>query len=82
MVKCKLANWCGFVSAAINVLFWVLVLNPFGLKGFPHDIEINFLAILLSLIGSIVAAVKASRWWFVSTLVSLATFGFLEYSLR
>jgi len=82
MVKNKQANWFGISSVVINAVFWLLVLNPFGWGGFPNDTVISEAAILLALIGSLVAVWKASRWWFISTVASLVAFVAIQYALR
>ena len=81
-MKRRLANWLGVCGTAIIAAFWCCVLNPFGLQGFPNDTIISEIAVLLALVGSVIAFFKGSRWWSLTVLASLLTFVAIQYALR
>jgi hypothetical protein len=83
MVTKKVAGWFGICSAAIIASFWFLALNPFNWSlGFPNDTIISEIAVLVAFLGSIIACLKASRWWSIGVLVSFLTFLIAIYELR
>jgi hypothetical protein len=83
MVTKKVANGLGICSVAIIASFWFLVLNPFRWNlGFLNDTIISEIAVLMALLGSIVAFFKASRWWSLSILTSLLTLLAVQHALR
>ena len=76
------ANILGWVSVAGNILFWSAIFNPFGWRGFRGDVMLTGSVLLLSLITSLVAFFKASRWWAICTVISIASLAVFELALK
>jgi hypothetical protein len=74
MMTKKTANFGGTVGSAIIMLFWIMLLTPFGRShGFPRDIVVIKAVVSLAFIGCAIAAFKGSRWWWIAFVVSLGT---------
>jgi hypothetical protein len=70
-------------SVAITLIFWILVLNPFGWNlGFQGDTIVSELAVVAAFLCSTIAFFKASRWWSISMITSLLTFLVVQHALR
>ena len=76
------ANFLGWFSVTGNLLFWSAIFNPFGWRGFHGDIMLTGLGLLLSLIASMVASFKASRWWALCTVISIVSLAVFELALK
>ncbi len=63
------AVWVGALSALVLAASWTLVWRPFLLH--IHNIlAVVMLGAFLALIGSLYAALRGSRWWYVLVTLS------------
>jgi len=52
-----------------------------NLAGFRNEYRVVLGAGLLAVLLSLVAAIRAARWWYVAVMCSLGTLGFFTYAL-
>ncbi len=76
------ANILGWFSVAGNLLFWSVLFNTFGWRGFQGDVMLAGFALLFSLIASLVAFFKASRWWAICIVISVVSLAVFELALK
>jgi hypothetical protein len=78
----------GTTGMLLTMLLWLPLLNPpkadhfvDNLAGSQHEYKIVLGAALLSTVFSFIAAIRASKWWYVGVVLSSATLAFFTYSL-
>jgi hypothetical protein len=75
------AKSLGYLSIATNILFWIMILNPFGTKGFAGDVMFAGLITFGGLLSSLIACIS-SRWWGINVVISLADVVIFELGLK
>jgi hypothetical protein len=83
-----LSHLLGTTGAVLIMLLWLSLLNPpkadrlvDRLAGPRHEYKIVLGAALLSIVFSFVAAICASKWWYIGVVLSSGTLAFFVYSL-
>jgi len=82
------AHLAGSISMLLTMLLWLSLLDPLkadrivdSLAGFRNEYRLVLGAGLLAVLLSLVAAVRAARWWYVAVMCSLGMLGFFTYAL-
>ncbi len=82
------SHMLGTVGMLLVMLLWLSLLNPpradhlaNSLAGSQHEYAIVLGAALLSLVFSLIAAIRSSKLWFVGVALSSGTLAFFAYSL-
>ena len=82
------AHLAGTISVLLTMLLWLCLLDAGradrivdNLAGFRNEYRVVLGAGLLAVILSLVAAIRAARWWYVAVMCSLGTLGFFAYAL-
>jgi len=55
---------CGLAAGLFVILFWLSVLTPLG-GGFRYSATFFLVAIVLAVLLALVAAMKASKYWYL-----------------
>jgi hypothetical protein len=83
-----LAHLAGTISMLLTMLLWLSLLDPEkadrivnNLAGFRNEYRVVLGAGLLAALLSLVAPIRAAKWWYVAVLCSLGTLGFLTHAL-
>jgi hypothetical protein len=76
------------ISMLLTTLLWLCLLEPGradrivdSLAGFRNEYRVVLGAGLLAVILSFVAAIRATRWWYVAVMCSLGTLAAFTYAL-
>jgi hypothetical protein len=84
----QLSHLLGTAAMLLIVPLWLSLLNPpradrifDSLAGPQHEYKIILGAALLSTVLSFIAAIRASRWWYIGVALSSGTLAFFTYSL-
>jgi hypothetical protein len=84
----QLSHLLGTAAMLLIAVLWLSLLNPPGadrlfdsLAGPQHEYKIVLGAALLSTLFSFIAAIRASKWWYVGVALSSGTLAFFTYSL-
>jgi hypothetical protein len=72
----------------LAMLLWLSLLNPpradhlvDSLAGPQHEYKIVLGAALLATVLSFIAAIHASKWWYIGVVLSSGTLAFFTYTL-
>jgi len=72
----------------LTMILWLCLLEPGkadrlvdNLAGFRNEYRVVLGVGLAAVLLSLVAAIRAARWWYVAVMCSLGTFGFFTYAL-
>lgn len=78
----------GTVGVLLTASLWLALLSPpkvdrfvNSLAGARHEYKIVLGAALLATLFSLIAAIRASRWWYIGMAFSSGTLAFFSYSL-
>jgi hypothetical protein len=84
----QFAHLLGTAGLLLAMLLWLSLLNPHkadhlanSLAGSQHEYKIVLGAGLLSMVFSFLAAIRASKWWYLGVALSSGTLAFFVYSL-
>jgi hypothetical protein len=84
----QLSHLLGTAGMLLIALLWLSLLNPpradrlfNSLAGPQHEYRIILGAALLSTVFSFIAAIRASRWWYIGVALSSGTLAFFTYTL-
>jgi hypothetical protein len=84
----QLSHLLGTAAMLLITLLWLSLLNPpradrlfDSLAGPQHEYKIVLGAALLSTAFSFIAAIRASRWWYIGVALSSGTLAFFTYTL-
>ena len=83
-----LAHLAGTISMLLTTLLWVCLLDAGradriadSFAGFRNEYRVVLGAGLLALVFALVAAIHATRWWYVAVICSLGTLEAFTYAL-
>jgi hypothetical protein len=83
-----LAHLAGTISMLLTTLLWLCLLDAGradrmagNLAGFRNEYRVVLGAGLLAVILSFVAAIQATRWWYIAVICSLGTLTIFTYAL-
>ena len=84
----QFSHLMGVIGMILIVMLWVSLLNPPGadrfvnsLAGAQHEYKIVLGAAFLATVLAFVAAVRASRWWYLGVALSSGTLAFFTIRL-
>jgi hypothetical protein len=87
-VSRALAHLAGTISMLLTALLWLCLLDAGradrvadNLAGLRNEYRVVLGAGLLAVVFSFVAAIHASRWWYVAVICSLGTLAVFTYAL-
>lgn len=72
---------CGALGTLYFLLFWICVFTPLGSK-FPISTDQAVLANLVALVLSLLAAILASKGWYLATVILAINLLFNMYASR
>ena len=83
-----LAHLAGTISMLLTALLWLCLLDAGradhladNVAGFRNEYRVVLGAGLVGVVLSLVAAIRAARWWYVAVMCSLGTLAVFTYAL-
>jgi hypothetical protein len=84
----QLSHLIGTIGVLLSMVLWLFLINPAradrfvdGLAGPQHEYKIVLGTALLATVFAFVAAIGASKWWYIGVALSSGTLAFFTISL-